>query len=93
MGFSIVSGGAVQNQAADRPAVRRARHQDGCSRTPGKPIDVDTIEALEELLIMADVGVAGRRGRIIRGGQTSRQRQAGSLRDAVKDEIAAIFAS
>ena len=24
----------------------------------GRPIDVDTIEALEELLIMADVGVA-----------------------------------
>jgi fused signal recognition particle receptor len=30
----------------------------------GKPIDVDTIEALEELLIMADIGVAAT-GRII----------------------------
>ena len=27
----------------------------------GRPIDVDTIEALEELLIMADVGVAATR--------------------------------
>ena len=27
----------------------------------GRPIDVDTIEALEELLIMADVGVCGNR--------------------------------
>ena len=30
----------------------------------GRPIDVDTIDALEELLIMADVGVAAT-GRII----------------------------
>jgi fused signal recognition particle receptor len=57
----------------------------------GRPIDVDTIEALEELLIMADVGVAAT-DRII----TSVKKQTAtgkSLRDAVKDEIRAIFAA
>ena len=57
----------------------------------GRPIDVDTIEALEELLIMADVGVAAT-DRIIAAVKT--QTAAGrGLRDAVKDEIRAIFAS
>ena len=57
----------------------------------GRPIDVDTIEALEELLIMADVGVAAT-DRIIAAVQE--QTASGkSLRDAVKDEIRAIFAS
>jgi fused signal recognition particle receptor len=64
------------------------------SETPerkGRPIDVDTIEALEELLIMADVGVAAT-DRIIDA--VKRQTATGkSLRDAVKDEIRAIFAS
>jgi fused signal recognition particle receptor len=57
----------------------------------GRPIDVDTIEALEELLIMADVGVAAT-DRII---TAVKQRTATgtSLRDAVKDEIRAIFAA
>ena len=57
----------------------------------GRPIDVDTIEALEELLIMADVGVAAT-DRIIAA--VKKQTASGkSLRDAVKDEIRAIFAS
>jgi fused signal recognition particle receptor len=57
----------------------------------GRPIDVDTIEALEELLIMADVGVAATE-QIIRAVQ--KQTEAGKgLRDAVKDEIRAIFAA
>ena len=57
----------------------------------GRPIDVDTIDALEELLIMADVGVAAT-DRII---AAVKQQTAGggSLRDAVKDEIRAIFAA
>ena len=57
----------------------------------GRPIDVDTIEALEELLIMADVGVAAT-DRII---AAVKQQTAGGkgLRDAVKDEIRAIFAA
>ena len=57
----------------------------------GRPIDVDTIDALEELLIMADVGVAATE-RIIAAVKT----QSGtgrSLRDLVKDEIRAIFAA
>jgi fused signal recognition particle receptor len=57
----------------------------------GRPIDVDTIEALEELLIMADVGVSAT-DRIIAA--VKRQTAGGgSLRDAVKDEIRAIFAA
>src|SRR5581483_4849648 len=57
----------------------------------GQPIDVDTIEALEELLITADVGLAAS-DRIVRA---VGQRSAGGkgLRDAVKEEIRAIFAS
>jgi fused signal recognition particle receptor len=56
----------------------------------GRPVDVDTIDALEELLIMADVGVAAT-ARIVDA--VKRQTPAGrSLRDAVKDEIRAIFA-
>src|SRR5690349_12287423 len=64
------------------------------SETPerkGRPVDVDTIDALEELLIMADVGVAAT-DRIIEA--VKRQRETGkTLRDAVKDEIRAIFSS
>ena len=56
----------------------------------GRPVDVDTIDALEELLIMADVGVAAT-GRIVEA--VKRQTQSGkSLREAVKDEIRGIFA-
>ena len=55
----------------------------------GRPIDVETIEALEELLIMADVGVAAT-ARIIDA--VKNQPVSGkNLRDAVKDEIRAIF--
>jgi fused signal recognition particle receptor len=57
----------------------------------GRPIDVDTIEALEELLIMADVGVAAT-ARII-AAVKDQTVDGKNLRDAVKDEIRAIFAS
>ena len=64
------------------------------SETPerrGRPIDVDTVEALEELLIMADVGVAATERIIV---AVKKQTEGGeSLRDAVKDEIRAIFAA
>src|SRR4030095_8014105 len=56
----------------------------------GRPIDVDTIDALEELLIMADVGVAAT-DRIGEAVETCRDRDK-NLRAAVKDEIRAIFA-
>ena len=57
----------------------------------GRPVDVDTIDALEEILIMADVGVAATE-RIIAA--VKKQTETGkNLRDAVKDEIRAIFAS
>jgi fused signal recognition particle receptor len=54
-----------------------------------RPIDVDTIEALEELLISADVGIPAteRIVNAVRG----RARRGESLRDLVKDEIRQVF--
>jgi fused signal recognition particle receptor len=66
-------------RAADQPE-RRSR-----------PLDVDTIDALEELLITADIGVAASQ-RIIEAVKT-RARNGASLRDLVKQEIRDIFAA
>ena len=54
-----------------------------------RPIDVDTMEALEELLVSADVGVAATEQIVtaVKG----RARRGESLRDLVKDEIRRIF--
>jgi fused signal recognition particle receptor len=54
-----------------------------------RPIDVDTIEALEEVLISADVGIAATE-RIVTAVR-NRARRNESLRDLVKDEIRGIF--
>jgi len=54
-----------------------------------RPIDVDTVDALEELLISADIGVAAT-GRIIAAIKT-RTRNGASLRDLVKQEIRNVF--
>ena len=54
-----------------------------------RPIDVDTVEALEELLISADIGVAATE-RII-AAVRGRSRRGESLRELVKGEIRAIF--
>ena len=54
-----------------------------------RQVDVDTIEALEEILIGADIGVAATE-RIVTSVR-SRSRQGESLRDLVKDEIRRIF--
>jgi fused signal recognition particle receptor len=54
-----------------------------------RPIDVETIEALEELLISADVGMAATE-RIVTAVKT-RARRGESLRVLVKDEITKIF--
>src|SRR6185503_14963030 len=62
---------------ADEPA-RRTR-----------PVDVETLEALEELLISADIGVAATE-RII-AAVKSRSRSGESLRDLVKQEIRRVF--
>jgi fused signal recognition particle receptor len=67
--------------------VRQADAQERRSR----PIDVDTIDALEEILIMADVGVAASE-RIV-SAVKRRSSQGLSLRDLVKEEIKAIFAA
>src|SRR5512137_232318 len=56
-----------------------------------RPLDVETAEALEELLISADVGVAAT-DRIV-SAVKSRARTGESLRDLVKQEIRAIFAA
>jgi fused signal recognition particle receptor len=59
----------------------------------GQSLDEETLEALEELLISADVGVAASE-RIVRAvGERARAGQSGSLRDAVKEEILAILES
>ncbi len=54
-----------------------------------QPIDVDTVEALEELLIAADVGVAATE-RIV-AAVRDRAHRGESLRDLVKHEIRTIF--
>jgi fused signal recognition particle receptor len=56
-----------------------------------QPIDVVTIEALEELLISADIGVAAT-DRILTAVKT-RSRRGESLRDLVKQEIREVFAA
>src|SRR5436190_23113420 len=56
-----------------------------------RPIDVDTVDALEELLISADIGV-GATDRIVKA-VTSRSRNGASLRDLVKQEIRNVFAA
>src|SRR4026209_2164409 len=66
-------------------AARRADSPDARSR----PIDVDTIEALEEALISADVGVAAT-ARIVEAVRAKRTRGE-SLRDLVKTEILSIL--
>ena len=67
--------------------VQQADTQEQRSR----PIDVDTIEALEELLISADVGIPATE-RIVTAVRT-RSRHGESLRDLVKDEIRKVFDS
>jgi fused signal recognition particle receptor len=78
----------TKQQIADRfdEIVRAADSADRRSR----PVDVDTIEALEELLISADVGVAAT-GHIVAAIQ-QRPRTGASLRDHVKEEIRRVFA-
>jgi fused signal recognition particle receptor len=66
-------------------AVKRADGGDPTSRT----IDLDTIEALEEALITADVGVAATE-QIVDAVKSRRQR-GDSLRDLVRGEILAIL--
>jgi fused signal recognition particle receptor len=56
-----------------------------------RPIDVETLEALEELLISADIGVAAT-DRII-AAVKARPRNGTSLRDLVKQEIKDVFAA
>lgn len=57
----------------------------------GREIDVETIEELEELLIMADVGMAAT-DRIV-AAVKRRSRGSSSLRELVKEEIRGIFAA
>ncbi len=65
--------------------VRRADAPERRTRA----IDVDTIDALEELLVSADLGVAAA-GRVI-ASVNARSRNGASLRDLVKQEIRNVF--
>src|SRR5262245_29942790 len=56
-----------------------------------RPVDVDTLDALEELLISADIGIEAT-DRIITAVRT-RPRGGESLRDLVKEEIRTIFSA
>src|SRR6476659_8974111 len=77
----------TKQQIVDRfeEIVRRADEPERRSR----PLDVDTVEALEELLISADIGVAAT-DRIITAVK-SHARSGEGLRDLVKGEIRRIF--
>ena len=66
-----------------------ARRADAPERRSA-PVDAETAEALEELLIGADVGVAAA-GRIVTSVK-ARARHGESLRDLVKDELRTILA-
>ncbi|OFW16983.1 MAG: signal recognition particle-docking protein FtsY [Acidobacteria bacterium RIFCSPLOWO2_02_FULL_67_21] len=63
--------------------------QAGAGPAAGRPIAVETVEALEELLISADVGVDATE-RIV-GRVLERAGRGDSLRDLVKSEIRTIF--
>jgi fused signal recognition particle receptor len=56
-----------------------------------RPVDVETVDALEELLISADIGVAAT-DRII-AAVRSQSRNGASLRELVKQEITRVFAA
>ena len=56
-----------------------------------KPVDVETIEALEELLVSADVGIEATE-RIVTAVR-AKSRHGESLRDLVKNEIRQVFDS
>jgi fused signal recognition particle receptor len=77
----------TKQQIVDRfeEIVRRADQPERRSR----PVDVDTVDALEELLISADIGVAAT-DRIILAVK-ARSRSGESLRDLVKQEIRGVF--
>jgi fused signal recognition particle receptor len=79
----------TKQQIVDRfdDIVRRA---DAPERR-GKAVDVDTIDALEEILITADVGLAAS-ARIVRAVR-QHAAESGGLRAAVKDEIRSIFSA
>ena len=79
----------TKQQIVDRfeEIVRQADEPERRSR----PVDVDTIEALEELLISADIGVAAT-DRII-AAVKKRSDSGEGLRDLVKHELLAIFAA
>ena len=78
----------TKQQIVDRfdEIVRRADAPEQRSRT----VDVETTDALEELLISADLGVAAT-DRIV-AAVKSRPRNGASVRDLVKDEIRNVFA-
>src|SRR5687767_14355189 len=63
----------------------------GAPEARGREIEVDTADALEEILLMADVGVAAS-GEIVEAVR-KRQKRGEGLRDLVKQEILRILES
>ena len=61
MGFFDRLAQGSRARPADRRAIREIVRGADAARAALRPIDVDTVEALEELLIRADLGVAGDR--------------------------------
>ena len=78
----------TKQQIVDRfdDIVRRADEPER-----SRSVDVETVEALEEVLISADVGVAAT-DRIV-AAVRQRPRNGSSLRDLVKGEIRSVFAA
>ncbi len=70
------------DRIADRADAAERRHE---------PVDLETAEALEELLIGADVGVEAA-DRIV-SGVRSRARRGESLRELVRDELLAVLSA
>src|SRR5262252_4073078 len=79
----------TKQQIVDRfdDIVRRADAPERRAR----PVDVETIDALEEVLLSADIGVAATTR--IAAAVKARSGRGTSLRDLVKEEIRAVFAA
>ena len=86
--FDKLKQGLQQTTQQLKDRLDRLDEMVGLADTPEartREIDVDTAEALEEILLMADVGVAAS-GEIVEAVR-KRQRRGESLRDLVKQEM------
>ena len=89
MGFFDRSRASPAPRSSSSSGSRRSSSRADAPEQRSRPIDVETIEALEEALISADVGVAATE-RIV-DAVRARARRGDALRALVKDEILAIL--